>query len=84
MIDEQGSVGVGSQWSCGIRRPLGMQKTKRSGSAEGRRVTRVGAGHKPWDGSKKALVRAGGVHSLGLFNKWSTGSFHVCPVPFLG
>lgn len=53
-----------------------MQKIKRSGSAEGRRVTQVGAGHKPWDGNRKALVRIGGVRSLELFiTKWPTGIF---------
>lgn len=35
-----------------------------------------GSGHKPWDGNRKALVRIGGVRSLGLFiTKWPTGIF---------
>lgn len=62
-----------------------MQKIKRSGSAEGRRVTQVGAGHKPWDGIGKHWLE------LGEFVHWDCsspsgplGSFHVCPIPFLG
>lgn len=55
----------------------------RSDSAEGRRVAQVGTGHEQWDGRKKALVRIGQVHSVGVVYQQVAhrGSFCVCASP---